>query len=283
MKTIKLNNMMNRLFMILLAGLLFTACSEEVITEENGLDATDLVVSETDMDAVYEDIDGLSMVSMEAVDESSTGGKTEDTIDDDRFCSGVFSFAGTREAGTITLDFGDGCIDAKGNLRKGKIVITFVGKHVEVGSVITMTFVNYSINGVAIEGTRTTTNISNEPDSVLTFNVTLENGKITWEDGTFATREGDHVRVWDRANGKVYVSGSAEGVTRRGVAYSSLITEDLVFDKTCRRSRRGRKPVAGIKVITTENKIITIYYGDGQCDNKVRVAVNGTEEEIDVD
>ncbi|HNP17633.1 MAG TPA: hypothetical protein PKL31_04285 [Fulvivirga sp.] len=282
MKTIKLNDKMNRFFMFLLAGLLFAACSEDVITE-NALDATDLVVSETDMEAVYEDIDGLSMVSMDAVNESSTGGKTEDTIDDDRFCSGVFSFAGTREAGTITLDFGDGCIDAKGNLRKGKIVITFIGKHVEVGSVITMTFVNYSINGIAIEGTRTTTNISNEPDSVLTFNVTLEDGKITWEDGTFATREADHVRVWDRSNGKVYVSGTAEGVTRRGVAYSSLITEDLVFDKTCRRSRRGRKPVAGVKVITTENKEISIYYGDGECDSKVRVVVNGTEEELEVD
>jgi hypothetical protein len=288
MKTMKLNiTRINQLFvMLLLASTMLFSCGEDVITE-NQADAAEIVTSEADMDAVFEDIDDLSAVASEAVDGGNTGGRKMADVDDDRFCTGIFSYEGTKETGTATLNFGEGCTDGKGNVRKGKIFIYHSGRYFAPGSITKLTFEGYSINGISIEGTRTVENISTSESDTLTFSVTLDGGKVTWADSSFATREVDHVRVWERAlnplNDRVLISGTASGINRRGVAYSSLITEDLVYIRNCRSSRRGRLPVAGVNVITTDLKVITLDFGDGECDNKVRIVVNGSEEEIVID
>jgi len=287
MKDMKLN--FRRIYQLMLALLMIAvlaACGEENLTE-NQSDASEVVSSEADMDAIFEDIDDLSSVSLESTDANSGGRIAEGDVDDDRICEGVFSYEGTREEGTITLDFGDGCIDAKGNVRKGKITISHTGSYFLPGSTTVLSFIDYSINDIQVEGTRTVKNISEDERDTLTFNVMLEGGKVTWTDRSFATREVDHIRVWERAlnpiNDRILVSGAASGTTRRGVTYASAIAEDLVFVRNCRKSRRGGLPVDGVNVITTRKKIITLDFGDGECDNEVTITVDGIEENLTLD
>uniref|UniRef100_UPI004049C9F8 hypothetical protein n=1 Tax=Fulvivirga sp. TaxID=1931237 RepID=UPI004049C9F8 len=284
MKTLKLKlRTINQLVLAVLMTAVLVACGEEDLTE-NQTDASEIVSAEAEMDAVFEDVDDLASVSLESSDSNSGGRVAEGDVDDDRICEGVFSYEGTREEGTITLDFGDGCIDANGNVRKGKIFISHVGSFFLSGSTTTLTFEDYSINDIQVEGKRTVTNITEDDRDTLSFSVMLEGGKVTWPDGTFATREVDHVRVWERAlnpiNDRILVSGTASGTTRRGVTYASTIAEDLVFVKNCRRSRRAGLPVDGVNVITTSNKVITLDFGDGECDNEVTITVDGVEEDV---
>lgn len=287
MKTMKLKlRTMNKLMLAVLMTALLVSCGEEDLSE-NQSDATEVVSNEAEMDAIFEDVDDLSSISMESADSNSGGRIAEGDPVDDRICEGVFSYVGTREEGTITLDFGDGCTDGHGNVRKGKITISHTGSFFLAGSTTVMTFIDYSINDIKVEGKRTVVNITESDQEPLKFSVMLEGGKVTWTDGSFATREVDHVRVWERAlnpiNDRILVSGTASGSTRRGVAYASAISEDLVFVRNCRRSRRAGLPVAGINVITTTNKVITLDFGDGECDNEVSVTVNGVEEDITLD
>ncbi len=51
----------------------------------------------------------------------------------------------------------------------------------------------------------------------------------------------------------------------------------------CLPSRRARIPVAGVKQIETENKVITIDFGDGECDRRFDVSIEGITEEVTVD
>ncbi|MEQ8475139.1 hypothetical protein [Fulvivirga sp.] len=284
METLKLKlRTINQLVLAVLMTAVLVACGEEDMTE-NQSEAAEIVSAEAEMDAVFEDVDDISSVSLESADANSGDRIAEGDIEDDRICEGVFSYEGTREEGTITLDFGDGCIDANGNVRKGKIFISHVGSFFLPGSTTTLTFEDYSINDIQVEGKRTVTNITEDDRDTLSFSVMLEGGKVTWPDGTFATREVDHVRVWERAlnpiNDRILVSGTASGTTRRGVTYASAIAEDLVFVKNCRRSRRAGLPVDGVNVITTSNKVITLDFGDGECDNEVTITVDGVEEDV---
>jgi hypothetical protein len=284
MKTMKLK-MMNKLMLALLMIAILAACGEEDLSE-NQSDASEIVSSEAEMDAIFEDVDDIASVSLESSD-SNSGGRVEDgDVEDDRICKGVFSYEGTRQEGTITLDFGDGCTDAYGNVRKGKITISHTGSYFLPGSTTVLTFIDYSINDIQVEGKRTVTNITEDDRDTLTFSVMLEGGKVTWTDGSFATREVNHVRVWERAlnpiNDRILVSGTASGTTRRGITYASAIAEDLVFVRNCRRSRRAGLPVDGVNVITTTNKVITLDFGDGECDNEVTVTVDGVEEDLNL-
>ena len=276
-------------FLVLGITVMLTACNEEA--DETALDAevTETGVSDTEIDAVYEDVDDMVSLSLESTAAMLQGGRVAegDEPGDDRFCEGVVTFVGDRESGTITIDFGEGCIDRNGNTRKGKIIIEYTGPRFEPGSVVTTTLVDYFINDIAIEGVRTLENISTSTGDYPTFHITLEGGKVTWPDETFATREVDKVRVWKRERNpredSHLVTGEANGTTRRGVAYQMEILDTLVYKRACIPSRRARIPVEGVKQITTDEKIITIDFGDGQCNRRFEIMVEGITGDATVD
>jgi hypothetical protein len=54
---------------------------------------------------------------------------------------------------TITVDYGTGCTGFFENTRAGKIIITVTGPRRETGSKRSVTFDNYYINGIKVEGT----------------------------------------------------------------------------------------------------------------------------------
>lgn len=274
--------------LLIVFGVMLVGCNEDDVTVQ-GVEEVDeeLALNEAQLDAIFEDADDMALISLGA-EEVESGGRVAD--EDDRFCENVFSFEGTKSAGTITLDFGEGCVDLWGNVRKGKIIIVFTGGRLVPGSMVTTTFEGYSINDIEIEGTRTLENISETIQDYPKFHITLTGGKVTWPDETFATREVDRTREWINAanplNDEHHVDGVASGVTRRGVEYAMEITETLIYKRNCRFSRRARIPVQGTKVIEAAKdgilRTITVDFGDGECDSEVTVTVEGRSEDITI-
>ena len=192
----------------------------------------------------------------------------------------------TTPHGFITIDFGDGCTDAKGNVRKGKIIVEFTGKRFLPDSRIITTFQDYFINGVKIEGVRTVTNVTGSVEENPKFLIKVDNGKATWEDGTFVTREVNRTREWIRANNpledKWIVEGTAAGTNRNGKTYQVEITKALVYKRECAISAKVFIAVEGTKVLSIDNKVITIDYGTGECDRVVTITINGQSKDVTV-
>ncbi len=278
---------------------LFTlfSCNDNGVLEITNTDEVS-VENEAVTDSYFEDVDDLSMVTMASDDATMDGGKTSTggrkilTGDLRLECADVeIELSADSEKahpkGVITIDFGvDGCKDKKGNVRKGKIIITFDGRRFLPGSSYVTTFENYSINDIKIEGVRTVTNVSGSVEEHPSFTIVVEGGKATWPDETFATRESNRKREWIRAsnplNDEWHVTGNAAGTNRRGVSYTMEITEALVYKRECAISNHIFMPVAGVKVLTTENRQMTIDYGDGDCDRMVTITVNGESKEVEV-
>ena len=55
---------------------------------------------------------------------------------------------------TITIDFGNGCLGRDGKFRSGAIVVHLTAPLRRPGSVVTITFRNYYVNRVHLEGTK---------------------------------------------------------------------------------------------------------------------------------
>ena len=286
----------NTLGLILALFLLFS-CNDNGVLEITSTDEVS-VENEAATASYFEDVDDLSMVAMASDEATVDGGKATPGgrkifIGDWRLeCANVEIVLSddsqkAHPKGVITIDFGDGCEDKKGNVRKGKIIITFDGRRFMPGSSYVTTFEDYSINDIKIEGVRTVTNVSGSLEEHPTFTIVVEGGKATWPDGTFATRESNKKREWIREANPLkdewHVTGNAAGTNRRGVAYTMEITETLVYKRECAIGNRVFMPVAGIKVLTTENRQMTIDYGDGECDRKVTVTINGETREVEVD
>jgi hypothetical protein len=217
------------------------------------------------------------------------GGRADASLADDRFKCATFKFdsAANRVSGKVTIDFGTGCTDSKGNVRKGKIIVTWSGgRWYKAGSTIVINYSGYSINDVSFSDNdvRTIVNISSGA-SPLTWRVEASHN-LTWPDGSVATRQVHHTRQWVRTativDDKIIVSqtvgaaNAASGTNRHGVGYSVQITTPLEYSRACAISNKVFRPVKGVRVITYDtNKVVTIDFGNGTCDNSFTISANG--------
>ncbi|MFY0652626.1 MAG: hypothetical protein JXQ96_11360 [Cyclobacteriaceae bacterium] len=190
------------------------------------------------------------------------------------------------DAQTITIDFGDGCEGRNGRTRSGKIIITWSGERGAAGFTKTVTFENYVVDGVQIEGTRTSVNVSGSDANPKVHTVTLTGGMMTFEDGSVATREASHTKTYEETEeDKIKTKfGSASGINMDGLAYSKVVDEadPLLFKHSCKREKIFA-PVSGVVTISVEGEEDKVVdYGDGECDNLAIVTQGDVVEEIEV-
>ena len=233
----------------------------------------------------FEEIDDIVSNMME-VAEFGNGGKIENNKPDER--CGCADVTHDKEAQTIIIDFGEGCTGPNGITRSGAIIITYDGHRFVPGSSWITTFRDFYVNDRHIEGTRTVTNISESIDAEPTFHITLVDGKVTWPDETFATREVDRVRVWKRADNPlldefhILPESTANGVNREEIRYSTIVIESLVYKRMCRGAKGGRIPVAGVKDVTYGERVFSIDFGDGECDTIVTITSGDETKTVDL-
>ncbi|MBL7844609.1 MAG: hypothetical protein JNK44_12145 [Cyclobacteriaceae bacterium] len=285
---------------IVALGVVVSCTDESAQLQQEAADIAEDAIT----DYYFEDVDdmtGLAMLSDNATDDGGDGGRVAEghrviTIQDPRFnCSGVvititMDAASTPNVpkGQIVIDFGNGCTDLLGNLRKGKIVINFNGRRFLPGSTVTTTFDGYSVNDIALSGVRSLTNVTASNVEAPKFQVQLTNGRAVWPDGTEATRSHCFVREWIRAanplNDAMVVTqcgdaaAAASGTNRRGRAYTMSITAQLMYKRGCPIA------VSGIKQFTdvASGKVITVDYGDGTCDRIITITVDGNSRNVNV-
>lgn len=197
---------------------------------------------------------------------------------------------GASPAGVITIVFpsNGSCKDFRGIARRGTITITYTGPRFVSGSKIVTTFTDYYVGGVKVEGTHTLTNITPTTASFPRFTVEIVGGKLTFLNGKTITRAQSFTREWQRGANPtqdkwVLLAGStASGSTRNGKEYLMTVTKDVVHSRACMVSNQVFIAVSGEKVFTTENKQITINFGDGACDNIVTITINGKSKDVTI-
>jgi len=185
---------------------------------------------------------------------------------------------------TVTIDFGSaGCEGPFGNIRKGKIIINISNRYLKQGSVRIVTFEDFYVNDFKVEGTKTIINEGRNDDGFIYFNVELTGGKITTPAGkqithefskTWTWIEGDQTPRW-RWDDKYLIEGHASGINRFGISYTRTITTPLLVAPSC------RWVMSGIAEIQPEDRpLITLNFGNGECDNVGTITVDGETKEI---
>ena len=260
------------LFLSLVVALSLNACSKDDETELAAEDSQ-AVLAETTIDAAFEEVDNIGYSAL--VGTGSFNGRLATASNALASCATVNADQETR---TIVIDFGsEGCADALGRVRMGKITLTYTE------SSWTMTFDGFKIDDKTIEGERTIS-IVNRSGNSFTMHILLKNGKISWADGTFISREIDRTKTWRFAEGEWEITGSANGTNRNGQSYSSTITSPLLYQRSC-LEKGVHIPVKGVLFIERSNPAkdsITVDFGDGSCDKLIKVTVGDFTKEIEV-
>jgi hypothetical protein len=254
--------------------------------------------NESSQESNSDELDDLAEVALNS-QVAASGGRTSSVTDDRLICDGTTIVATNvstdKSSGTVTITFGpNGCLDKKGNTRKGSIVISWSGgKWYRPGATHTITLNGYSINGLGISGTRTLTTASvtgTLTDFSITWNITA-NHTFTWTDGT-ATRTVNKSKTWAHSaaedtftitNGPSSAgANAAAGTNRHGKEYTMNITAPLVYIASCIKTNKVFLPVSGIKVLidVAKAKTLTIDFGTTTCDNTFTVTVDGVTKTL---
>ena len=188
----------------------------------------------------------------------------------------------------IVLDFGTGCLGRDGHYRSGKIITTYTDRLLVPGAKATTTFDNFKFDSISVEGVHEITNIGTLVE--LKLRVVVEAAKLTKPNGNYI--EWTSRKTITRIEGNLTplpgddifrIEGEAHGKVRRGniiVAWNTEIIEPLIKKFSCRWVVKGALRVVRLNLGTNSPWIAVLNYGNGFCDNKAMLTINGVTTEI---
>lgn len=276
--------------LLLAMAVVFTACKKEAANTEAELSTLESTINDTEADVAFDDVFNTTMgigaetgedlglttgVGVFARLEGSVAGRTQRcfTITTAPQTPGAFPK-------TVTIDFKDGCLGPDGKLRRGKIITVYTGPMRIPGSKATTTFDNFKVDSMRVEGTHEVANTSSSNNRILSVRVI--GAKLTWDSGrwvrwsttrTIAQVEGNGTPSFP-ADDIFEITGAGRGENSRAISWAHEITEPLVKRFACRWISKG---VVRIRYNAT---VGSLNFGDGRCDNKAILTVNGNSREI---
>lgn len=174
----------------------------------------------------------------------------------------------------ITIDFGTGCTDNDGKFKSGKVIFS-VSKIWEPGSEISIQYDNYKEDAAQLSGKFTFQNQSTTNGG--TYTILAQDIKAA--DGNGNTLDYDAVQTftqtagqatwWDWVDDIYNITGTINAVPTNGETVDWTIQTPLVKANNCYWVS------AGTGLLDINGVEASIDYGDGTCDNKATVTVNG--------
>ena len=189
----------------------------------------------------------------------------------------------------IIIDFGAGCEGKDGHVRKGKIIAEYTGRLIVPGKSASVTFDGFYIDSIKVEGTETISNTSAADNRQFTIDVSgaklsKPNGNYTaWNNHKVITQT-DGLNTPDFALDDVFtIEGNSSGQLKKQdllATWQSEIESPLVKKFLCRWIVQGKiKTTLGASSANNQ-WVAELDYGNGACDGKATVTINGSTQEI---
>ena len=274
---------LNSKFLLLLAlcCFLFMSCTDN---DSININDESLVLDEAIALVEVDDVsDEINNVIDDFFVESETSSRSEGKNPHSFFSCATKTIVIDGTNKIVTLDFGDGCELPNGNVLSGKIILIHnVDTDLRILTVVYF-FENFYFNKLNVTGenkmVRVRKNENGNPLSTLTINIT-----VTWPDLEFTNRQGTKIREWVEGpetrtfgDNVFLISGNWTATFKNGTVFTAHIIEPLRREMACRFI------VSGIVEFDKRNRVGTLNFGEGTCDNKALFTDSeGVETEIEL-
>ncbi len=178
----------------------------------------------------------------------------------------------------VTIDFGAAnCLCLDGKNRRGKIIRTYTSNLNVVGTIHTITYMDYFVDDNALKGTKTIINNGVNSKNNISYTINVKDTLLQPGAGNPTTWQSNRVREWIAGNGDAVwsndefkVTGTASGVKPTGYTWAANITQPLYIKNNCKY-----RIVQGTVEIQPQGKSLrTLDYGTGACDNQATIQIN---------
>jgi len=184
---------------------------------------------------------------------------------------------------TITIDFGNGCLGRDGKFRTGAIVVHLTAPLRRPGSVVTITFRNYYVNRVHLEGKKIISNLSEPP--MHKWSVQVVEGKVTFPTGRGYSYQSIKVKTQVEGMDTRIVRDDVYEITGRSqTEFNSGLTITLNTESALIKKVACPWISDGKLKIRINDRVLYLDYGfptNGQCDNKALLTwSNGNNQRV---
>jgi len=183
---------------------------------------------------------------------------------------------------TITIDFGNGCLGRDGKFRSGAIIVHLTAPLRRPGSVVTITFRNYYVNRVHLEGSKVISNLSDPP--MHKWSVQVVGGKVTFPTGRGYSYQSFKVKTQVAGmdtrivRDDVYeITGRSQTEFKNGITITLNTETALVKKVDCPWISDGKLK------IKINDRVLYLDYGfpsNGDCDNKALLTWNNANNQL---
>jgi hypothetical protein len=264
----KMNLTRNMFIVLAVLALTFIGCSDneavDIDEQELAKDYSEIVLS-SEIDESSEAIDDIALDIFETQQEGEFNRNPPNFNVPDCVTITVVIEQNFRK---ITIDFGtEGC-EIRGNVLKGKIILSYERNPEALQILITKTLEDFYFNNKNIIGGKTIlkerSNENGNPQFTKTVDIT-----VIWPNGAEASRVGIKVREWIEGHGSGVWSDNVFEVTgnwtttfRNGNSHSYEVIIPLRREVICHYF------VSGSVDVERTNFSGVLDYGDGDCDNQ---------------
>lgn len=283
---------------IVLLALLSTAflfSCEENLTEDDAAALSEkeqaAIMDDAAADNVIESMDyevDYYSSSQETIEKINNGGKKSSEWRRWRYVDGEGPSVTVDPIGwsypkTITIDYGDGIELISGRTIKGQIVIDVSDRPRKEGSTREVSYENFYVDSVHIEGGATRT-FAGADSSERVFN-NVSNLTLTFPDSTVLERHGERTRTlaegfetpFYHADDKILIAGFVDYETSNGTTFSKTITNELVKTGACRFVSEGT-----VTFTLNGENFAELDYGEGTCDDVATITKDGETRQISI-
>ncbi len=271
------------LLMLVFIGLVFTSCQDEDATDEIVASQT-IDLKSTETEAALGEVSDESSAIIEEAYSTVEFPETKSAVSN-RYLPDCVTITKviTQNNKEVTIDFGEGCELRNGNIVSGKIILVYDKDPEAATKTISFEFDGFIFNDKIVEGNgsilRERSNENGNPQATRAGTIT-----VTWPDGSSANKNGIKIREWIEGYGTGAWGDNVFSITgnwmfskKNGTILSAKIVEPLRRELACKFL------VSGVVELAKNENSAVLNYGDGNCDSKATVSINGGEErEIDL-
>lgn len=258
-----------------IAAIGITGCNKD---DDNKTEDTGYAEAQARLEAAYTDLD---IIFMRAYYYGSVGLKGG--ADPLASCASVtIDTVGALDV--MTIDFGQSnCLCFDGKYRKGKLIVSYSGNYKDSMHYRRVEPDNYSINDSKVIGVKEVTGRGLDNFGRPYYAVTFS-GKVYYPNGEDGSVEGsgNFTMAWSKGitteqiqDDVLEMDGVGSLRLSNGSKFSTEILDPVVVAMDCSWIKKG------VIRITPENATRrSLNYGDGACDDRAEITVNGATREI---
>jgi hypothetical protein len=191
---------------------------------------------------------------------------------------------------TMIIDYCNGICCVDGKTRKGKVIAILNNKWIidstSSNLMAEVTTNDFFENNVQLMGTFKI-NVNGIIDSFPSFSISTLDAKLILENGKSTQWTSNKNIKWisgfqtiNNINDDVFlITGSNTGINCNGMGYESDIISPLLYEKSC---QNGIITKGKLELIPQDVSKRIIDFGNGDCDRKASVTINGVTVEIDL-